>query len=102
MQNENVDFLTVVLKYGLLVMLIMAIIFVLAVLTPWMAKQVDQLLARVKNKKNSAQGAADPRCAQIKSIYDVQAALPEDTSQEEQMSSDDEAATDINDRKEQV
>ncbi len=102
MQNENVDFFTVVLKYGLIVMLIMAIIFVLAVLTPWMAKQVDKLLLRAKNKKNSAQGAVDPRCAQIKSIYDVQAALPADTSQEAQMSSDGETATDTNDRKEQV
>lgn len=102
MQNENVDFLTVILKYGLIVMLIMVIIFVLAVLTPWMAKQVDKLLARVKKNENSAQGVSDPRCAQIKSIYDVQTNQSADTPQEAQISSEEEVAMDINDTKEQV
>ncbi len=71
MENENADFLTVILKYGVILMLIMAIIFVLAVLTPWMAKQVDKVIARVKKKENPAQAEVDPRCAQVKSIYDM-------------------------------
>ncbi len=87
MENENVGFLTVILKYGLVVLLIMAIIFALAVLTPWMAKQVDKIIARMKKKENPVQQEEDSRCAQVKGIYDMpdvsqsDAQLTEDTSQ---------------------
>ncbi len=90
MENENADFLTVILKYGVILLLIMAIVFVLAVLTPWMAKQVDKVIARVKKTKNPAQAEVDPRCAQVKSIYD----MPEATPAEVQMPDDAEGATD--------
>lgn len=98
MQNENADFLTVILKFGLIVMLIMAIVFVLAVLTPWMAKQVDKMIARMKKKENPAQEEVDPRCAQVKGIYDVSSESPEDTPK----SSQEAAATDTDHTEKEV
>lgn len=68
MNETNPEFMTVLLKYGLMVGLIFAIIFVLAVLTPWMAKQVDKIIARIKSKSKPKE---DPRCAQVRSIYDM-------------------------------
>lgn len=68
MNETNRDFMTVLLKYGLLFFLIFAIVFLLAVLTPWMAKQVDKIIARIKSKP---QPEEDPRCAQVRGIYDM-------------------------------
>ncbi len=71
MENTNQDFLTVLLKYGMLFALIFAIIFLLAVLTPWMAKQVDKIIAKLK--KDTPEVQEDPRCAQVKGLYDMPA-----------------------------
>lgn len=101
MENENVDFLTVMLKYGVLLMLIMAIIFVLAVLTPWMATQVDKIIARIKKKEDPAQNAVDPRCAQVKGIYDASEDLPESPQADAQTLADGDAAPDTTDTKEE-
>lgn len=76
MNETNRDFMTVLLKYGLLFFLIFAIVFLLAVLTPWMAKQVDKIIARIKSKP---QPAEDPRCAQVRGIYDMPPAPREET-----------------------
>ncbi len=102
MQNENAEFLTVILKYGLIVMLIMAIIFALAVLTPWMAKQVDKILASMKKKEKTAQEVVDPRCAQVKSLYDAQTDPAADTLPETQVSPEGETETDTSNTKEKV
>lgn len=79
MNETNRDFMTVLLKYGMMFAVIFAVIFLLAVLTPWMAKQVDKIIARIKNKP---QAEEDPRCAQVRGIYDMPRADQNDSSDE--------------------
>lgn len=68
MNEPNWDFINVLLKYGMMFAVIFAVIFLLAVLTPWMAKQVDKIIARIKSKPKPEK---DPRCAQVRGIYDM-------------------------------
>lgn len=79
MNETNQDFMTVLLKYGMMFAVIFAVIFLLAVLTPWMAKQVDKIIARIKSKP---QPEEDPRCAQVRGIYDMPRAEKSDSSEE--------------------
>ena len=70
MTVETPDFITVLLKYGIVFLLIFAIVFLLAVLTPWMAKKVDAILLRF-GKGNKESTPEDPRCKQVRGIYDM-------------------------------
>ncbi len=88
MTAENTDFMTVLLKYGFTFLLIFAIIFLLAVLTPWMAKKADAILLRFRKKDPMSE---DPRCKQVRGIYD----MPESDRTQETASDDSQQGEEI-------
>lgn len=60
-----------ILHYGLKTLGIFAIIFALAVLTPWMAKHVDNWIARYRASHEDSKNLQDKRLYSVRSIYEL-------------------------------
>lgn len=68
--NDTVDISTVI-QYGLKTLIIFAIIFALAVLTPWFAKHVDNWIARYRENHENSKNPEDRRLYSVRSIYEL-------------------------------
>lgn len=71
-ETEYVNITPTLLRFAAKFFIVFAVIAIVGILTPAMAKKVDAM--RAKHAKR--QMLDDPRCAEVKSIYDT--ALPDD------------------------
>lgn len=75
-EEEYTNITPTLLRFIAKFFIVFGVIAVVGVLTPWMAKKVDAM--RAKHAKQQYQG--DPRCAAVKSPYDL--TPPEQTDPE--------------------
>lgn len=68
---ENSVDLSMILEFMLKSLGVFAVIFVLAVLTPWMAKHVDNWIARYRESHGGEKSPEDPRLYSVRSIYEL-------------------------------
>ena len=79
--NETVD-AGMILEFLLRSLGVFALIFLIAVLTPWMAKHVDSWIANYKKSHGGKKSPEDPRLYTVRSIYE----LPREESRESEIS----------------
>ena len=92
-EEEYINITPTLLRFAVKFFIVFAVIAIVGILTPHMAKKVDAM--RAKHAKQQYQG--DPRCAAVKSPYDI--APPEsadDTSEASDVPEEDETAAEEN------
>ncbi|MDE5884798.1 MAG: hypothetical protein K2H29_06980 [Oscillospiraceae bacterium] len=68
--KETVD-VGMILEFLLKSLGVFAVIFLIAVLTPWMAKHVDSWIANYKKSHGGKKSPEDPRLYTVRSIYEL-------------------------------
>ncbi|MDE7120539.1 MAG: hypothetical protein K2O42_00035 [Oscillospiraceae bacterium] len=74
--NETVD-PGMILEFLLKSLGVFTVIFLIAVLTPWMAKHVDSWIADYKKSHGRKKSSEDPRLYAVRSIYELPPEKPE-------------------------
>ncbi len=75
-EEEMVNITPTLIRFCVKFLLIFGVIALVTVLTPWLAKKVDAILAKLPKKETSPE---DPRCKAVKGIYDAQQPKTPDT-----------------------
>lgn len=68
--NEPVS-TSMILEFLLKSLGVFAVIFLIAVLTPWMAKHVDSWIAHYRTSHGGKKSTDDPRLYAVRSIYEL-------------------------------
>lgn len=77
-EEEYVNVTPTLLKFTAKFFIVFAVIAIVGVLTPWMAKKVDAM--REKSAARTKKYTEDPRAKEVRSIYDI--APPEKPTEE--------------------
>ncbi|MDE6005819.1 MAG: hypothetical protein K2G88_10615 [Oscillospiraceae bacterium] len=68
--HDTVD-TNMIIQFGLKTLGIFAVIFAIAVLTPWIAKHVDNWIANYRKTHENSKNPEDRRLYSVRSIYEL-------------------------------